>query len=336
VRIKADTVRMTPSFLDTRAVRADAMQFTDKTLLALSDPAAAATLFSDQALQGVIAASYGIPAASLTGSPVGRFDRLDFAPFAGQAATEIEAEHHAIHRGDPAGPLASGLNARVDVLWTGSISVSASFPRAAIGVDRVAAPDLSDIDAAIQPPLPADPSALEAARRAVVIARLKAVAQDPATVTDASLDAWLDRAGLASISDFIASAAAATIPLRQFVLSFTPLPGSAAPVPMRFPVAAAGLIRDVAAADFRLADLLHASRAARARLDIEGLAPKPGGEGIPQGRAVVMWLVDAAWFDDADWPGGTSGNAVARRAARITKATDWLAAQEIALVPVTG
>lgn len=312
------------------------MEFSSKTLLTFSDPATAAASFSDEALKAMISASYGIPAAVLTGTATARFDRIDFAPFAGQATSEITAEHHAIYRGDPPGPLASGLNARIDVLWTGAITVSAAFPQAEIGVDRVAAPDLSGIDAAIPVPAPTDPSALEAARRAVVIERLKASAQNPASVTDTTLDAWLAQAGLASVSDFLARAAVATVPMRQFVLLFTPPSGTVAPAPVSFPVAAAVLIRDVAAPDFQLADLMQASRAAQARLELEGVAPKPAGEGIPRGRSVVLLLVAATWFDDSDWPGGTSGNAAARRAARITKATGWLATQGIALVPVPG
>ena len=312
------------------------MHFTDKTLLGFADPATAAAPFSEEALKAVIEASYGVPAAGLIGTPVPRFDQLEFAPFGGQAATEVSGEHHAIHRGDPSGPLASGLNARIDVLWTGAITVSAAFPRAAIGVGSATAPDLSGVDDAIPAPLPTDPEALEAARRAVVLARLQAWAEDPAAVMDDTLDAWLARSGLASVSEFLERAAAAAVPMRRFVLSFTPLPGTAAPAPVTFPVAAAALIRDVTAADFRLADLLQASRVAQARLDLEGVAPKDGGENLPTGRAATLWLVDAGWFDDADWPGGTSGSAAARRAARITRATGWLAAQGIALVPVAG
>jgi hypothetical protein len=311
------------------------MHFVDKTLLAFSDPATVAVLFSDEALKAVISASYGLPAAGLIGAPEPRFDRLDFAPFAGQAATEIAAEHHAIRRSDDPGPSASGLNPRIDVLWTGTITVSAAFPRAEIGVERVAVPDLSGIDADIPAPAPTDPSALEVARRAVLIARLKAGAQNADAVTETMVDSWLAQAGFTSVGEFLSRASAASVPIRQFVLSFTPLPGTAAPAPASFPVSAAALIRDVTAPEFRLADLLQASRAAQARLQLEGVAPKPGGEALPPGRAAVIWVVAAEWFDDSDWPGGTSGNAAARRAARITRATGWLATQGIALIPVT-
>lgn len=312
------------------------MNFVDKTLLAFSDPAAAGALITQQSAKAVVGAAYGVPVASLSGAATTGFDRLDFAPFADTASTEITRRDYAIMRGSGPWPQSSGQQSRIDVLWNGSVTVSAAFERAEIGVASSGMPDLADIDGDIATPLPVDPTALDTARRAVVIARLKARANDPETVSDDTLDTWLAEAGLTSFSAFVEQAAAAMVPMNQFVLSFTPLPGTGIVAPLIFPVAAAVMIRDVAAADFRLADLMQATQQVLTRLEIEGVAPRSGGEALPTGRAATLWLVSDTWFEDGDWPGGDTGNAAARKAARITRATDWLAEQRIALVPVPG
>jgi len=312
------------------------MQFEDRYLLLFSDPAAALGVFSDESAKSVVSASYGVAEANLIGAATPRFDKFEFAPFSGAVSTEITSDHHVTQRAEVSGPIAPGLNPRMDLLWTGAITVSSAFPRAEIGVERAAAPILADIDADIPAPVPADAAGLEAARRVVVLDRLRAAAQNPVTVTDELLDSWLADAGLDSVTEFLDRAAASAVPIRQFVLSFTPLPGTAAPAPVTFPIAAAALIRDTTAPDFRLVDLLQASRTAQARLEIEGVAPKPTNDGIPRGKPAILWVVAEEWFDDSDWPGGIAGNAAARRAARITMATGWLAAQGIALVTVPG
>lgn len=312
------------------------MEFTGKNLLSFSDRATAQSLFSDEALKGVVAASYGVDMAGLTGTATARFDRLQITPFPGAVSTEIVSGHQATHRGNGAGGASSGRDPMIDVLWSGAVTVAAAFPKAEIALDRASVPDLSGIDAAIPAPAPTAPAALEAARRAVLLDRLRAGAEDADAVTEALLDAWLAEAGLASVTEFLDRAAAAAVPMRQFVLSFSPLPGTAAPAPVTFPVAAAALIRDITAADFRLADLFFASRTAQARLDVEGVTPHSGAAGLPRGRPAILWVVLDSWFDDADWPGGDTGPVAARRAARITVATRWLATQGIALVPVPG
>jgi hypothetical protein len=48
----------------------------------------------------------------------------------------------------------------------------------------------------------------------------------------------------------------------------------------------------------------------------------------------VVWVVPAAVFDDADWPGGDSGSAAERRAARFQRAGQWLAGEGIGLTAV--
>lgn len=309
------------------------MNFVDRKLLSFSSPASAQAALGATALTAVVSASYNIPRADLSGAPAARFDGLEFAPFGNAATTEIQSEGYTVTRASGDGG-ASGLNPRADLLWTGAVTMTAAFPRATLDVDRSSPPDLSDIDGAIPGPLPADPAALDLARRTVVLDRLRANAQNPTTVDDAMLDAWLTAAGFGDVSAFLDRAAAAAMPMNQFVLAFVPLPGTTAAASIAFPVSGVFMIRDVLAADFRLADLLAASRSLRAQLDIEGVAPRSGGPELPKGKSALIWVVDETWFDDADWPGGTSGNAAARRADRISRATDWLAPQGIALAPV--
>lgn len=312
------------------------MNFVDGILLTLSNASSAAAVFDEASLKAVVTASYGVPRASLIGTPVPRFDALEFAPFAGCVNTETLHDGYSVSQVNALEQSAPGLNARTDILWRGAVTVTSALERAEVGVARASAPDLNDIDADIPAPVPSNAAALEAARRAVMLERLRTSSQNPQSVSDVTLDAWLAEAGLPNVTRFLEQAAAAAVPMTQFVLSFTPLPGSAAPAMQSFPIAAALMIRDISASEFRLTDLLQATRQVQTRLRIEGIVPKDGDAALPRGRPATLWLVAQDWFDDADWPGGGSGNAAARRSDRIVKATDWLAAQGVALVPVAG
>jgi len=311
------------------------MHFDDATFVAFEDIVTATALFSDDAQKALAAASYGLEMSSLSGAPTTLFDPPQFAPFPGQMWTETQREGHSMST-RPADLDAPGSSTRADILLRGTVTLNAAFPRAEIGVASIASPNLSNIDGDIPNPVPTDAAALDAARRTVVLDRLKAAANDADAVSDASLDAWIASTGSATLTEFLDRAGAASVPLAQFVLSFTPLPGTSVAAPVAFPVMAAVMIRDPGDAGFKLTDFMQASKAVLNRMDNEGAEPKPGGDALPLGRSVVAWLVPQSWFDDADWPGGGAGNAAAQRNDRITRATEWLVKHRIALVPISG
>lgn len=306
------------------------MNFEDTTFLTFEDAALTAALFTSEALKATVSASYSLAPAALSGAPTGRFDLLTPAPFSGAAQIKRASEIYDVQPG--AG--GSGRSLRADALWQGAVTLRATFPRSEIGVQKFAAPRLTDLDADIVGPAPTDPTALEAARRAVLLARLKANAQNPDAVTDEVIDAWIKQSGQDGLNGLLEGAT--TVALAQLVLSFDPLPGTATAAPIVFPVAVTAMIRDVTQPDFRLVDFMQAAQEVLLRMDLEGVAPKSAGDTIPQGRAVVALIVVGDWFDDTDWPGGSAGNAAARKADRITRATNWLATQRIVLVPVGG
>lgn len=317
------------------------MNFVDETLLAFADPVSAANVFTERSLKAIVSASYRVSDANLSGVPVPRFDSLEIAPFSGFASTEIQ---HATYRvsqwsggaGWQATQIAPGLNTRADLLWRGSIELSAAFERAQLGFDSSAVPDLANVDGDIPPPVPTDPDALETARRVVVLERLRAGAHSGQSVTDELLDRWIGQSGFADVGSFLQSAAASTSPMSQFVLSFASVPGTSVVAPQRFPIAAALMIRDSTDAEFRLVDFLQATRQLQSRLEIEGITPKDPGPSLPSARPVTVWVVPEQWFDQDGWPGGDSGDAQERRLDRITKTTRWLSNQGIGLVPVSN
>lgn len=109
-------------------------------------------------------------------------------------------------------------------------------------------------------------------------------------------------------------------------------PAAAGPeTPRTLPLAAVILIRGDG---FAVGELLAASKVARAQAEDLGLE-RPVEPDVHRRRSVVaVWMVPAATFDDADWPGGNTGSAAQRRAARRTAAATWLAREGIALVTV--
>ncbi len=306
------------------------MNFEDKIFLAFENVTATAAIFTNEALKATVAASYNLAPGALSGTPTARFDLVTPAPFSGSAQIKRASEIYDVQPGVGA----SGRLLRADALWVGAITLNAAFPRAEIGVEKFSTPLLTNLDADIAGPVPADPLALEAARREVLLNRLRAGAQNPVVVTDEVVDAWISRTGQDGLSGLLDGAATAS--LAQLVLSFEALPGTATSAPVMFPVAVTAMIRDVTQSDFRLADFMQAAQEVLLRMDLEGIAPKSSGATVPQGRSVVALIVTDDWFDDADWPGGTAGNAAARKADRITRVTNWLATQRIVLVPVAG
>ena len=301
------------------------MNYIDKTFLALTRPATATGLFSQDSLKAIAASSYGIPTTELSGVASARFDKLDVAPFSGAISTDISRDGYSVQYGAASASGTGPLDASVQLMWHGSITTSAAFPRAAIGVARAVPLTMAALDNDIPNPVPTEPAALEAARRTALFARLGANAHDPNGVSATLIDDWLADNGVADLTMLLENPSVMAT-LSQWVLSFTPIPGTVAAAQTEFPVAAAIMVRDVTAPGFRLVDLVQASQDVMARLRLDGVTPKSSGDHLPRGRPVVVWVVPITWFDDGDWPGADVNT-------RIRNANTWLAASGIALAP---
>jgi hypothetical protein len=307
------------------------LSFVDRVLARAGADFPASGLLSDTGLRNVVAASYQL--GDQTPQPSFSHFGADLT-FGGFGFDTSEVRQHGGTAGESALSLAidAGDPARIDMLWRGTVRAGASYPLATIGVESAAPLGLAGIDAEIPGGPPGDPAALETARRAVVLARLKAAANDPDAYDDAFIDRLISAAEADSLAQLIAHDGGAAR-FSQLVLSLTPIPGSSTVRSRDFPVAAAILVRDIAAMADPLATLLHASQVVIERLRHAGFDPRPGTE-LPPGRAIVVWIIGVEWFDQSDWPGGTTGNAAAQRAERIGVASTWLARQGIALSPI--
>jgi hypothetical protein len=304
------------------------VQFEDLVLSRAGQNFAGGRVLVESGLRHLVLASYDLAGQTPQGTLTAAVDQLDFGGFATHIveAQDSDGGNRRVetHIAAPVGDAG-----RVDMLWSGRVTASAAFPQARIGISQLSFTGADDIDADIPGGAPASPVALEAARRAALLARLKAVAENADAVGAEQVDWLLARAEVASVAELLALDGGAAR-FMQLALSFTPIAGSSTVRAIAFPVSVAVLVRDVTQMPNPLTMLLQQSEAVQQRIAAAGMAPRPQPE-LPRGRPVVMWIVDATWFDDADWPGGTAGNAAARRADRIAGASAWLAAKGIAL-----
>lgn len=317
------------------------MDFVDGTLVRLADPTTRAALFDQEAMASLIAAAYDTDAMAITPpfNPV--FDRLEiglavvppgmldghWSGPTGSDRTEFRL------RGSGFGGQAP---IRVDAVWRGGIVVrTLPLDSAIVAVTvRRADLDLVDIDAEIAAALgglPGDPVVMEAERRARVLARVRAGMNDPTAFGDPQLDRWLASLGIATVTALLQTyrgvASESTLQI-----TFSP-PAGGVPSPKTLPFAAAVLIRGPAVAT---AELLSESKLVRARLLEDGLSAPPERGTWQRSSLVVVWMVPAVLFDDADWPGAAAGmNAAQARAARRAAAAQWLAREGIGLVTVS-
>jgi hypothetical protein len=152
---------------------------------------------------------------------------------------------------------------------------------------------------------------------------------DPNVVTAAEVDRLISRAGAATVSEYFDRVRGAAAIGAVKVVIDEPSPPPVSPRPL--PVAAAILVRD---ATVSIRALLAESRAVRDQLENMGLGAPEGG--LSRRRdLLVVWVLPAAVFDDADWPGGqpvAPPNAL--RDARRAAAGQWLADQGIGLAAV--
>lgn len=305
------------------------LSFEDLVLSRAGDNFVAAALLNDAGLRNVLTASYALAGQVPQGPFTHSVSELGFGGFGfAQSETRIAATGD-VHNCYSLETLADDP-ARIDMLWKGIVRAGGSFPMARIDLESFAAQGVAGLDAEIIGPVPTDPAALETARRAALLARLRAGANDSTAFDDSSIAALLAAASATSVTELLALDGG---PARfsQLVLSLTPIAGSTAVRVRDFPVAAAIIVRDFTRSTTSLATMLQASRSILERLRYAGFDPAIGTD-LPAAQAAVVWIVDEGWFDEAGWPGVGAGAAL--RASRIARAGVWLAGQGVALNPV--
>jgi hypothetical protein len=308
------------------------MQFVDATLVRLADPASRAGSFDQESLDSLVAAGYDVDRLGVDGPFVPLFDEFRlgfFAPRIGSLEGTLQGSGG--NDRQEVSLRISGLGdvapVRVDAVWRGSI-VGRAQPATSrithVDVTRASFDGLDEDITAAAGALPTDPALLEQARRARILERLRAVAEDASAVTPAFVDSWLESSGLGSAAGLVAagSTAAAT----GVAVTFSP-PQGPPPGPVPLPVSIALLIRDT---NPSVAQLLAETKAVRDVIEPLALDRRVGPELPRRVRVVVAWVLPASTFDDADWPApaGAGTPKVRRRRA----ASKWLSREGIGLV----
>ena len=310
------------------------MDFEDGILVRLADPSTRDAVFDQDGLAAIAAAGYDHP--ELEGPYTAVFDQVDVAVDVTPPA-RVEGTWQRVGDALPVELRAtvSGLpeiaSAQLTALWRGAVVarvVAATTPVTAAAAVPV---DTAEVDAAVVAALgslPGDPAELEAARRERLRAMLTAATGQSVLADDEQLSRWLELVGADSVGAWLAVGSRERSP--EYV-RVTFGAGADATTPRRLPLTVAVLVRD---APTSLAGLLADSALLRRRLGEGGYAPAPDPALRQRFPVVVAWVLPASTFDDADWPGGDSGSAEARRRARRAAATAWLAGRGIAVATV--
>ena len=309
------------------------MDYEDRVLLQLADASGRAALFDQDALASVAAAGYDHP--DLAGPYNAVFDSVDLsvtvgstvricgdwypAPGTSPARLDLTATLPA----DPAVP-------SMTALWQGSVvarSRPAGDPLTSLSVQW---PELSAVDAAIvrsAGSLPADPAALETARRKELRQELSAAAGTAVLPDDAEFQRWLELVGASSV------AALPGTPTNSGAGGYLRFgfadPTATQSSPRPLPVTVALLARDTG---FSVASLLAQTAILRTKLRDDGGEPSVPADLRRRVEVIVGWVVPAATFGDSSWPGGDVLPADQRPAARQAVAAGWLAQHGIALI----
>ncbi|MDK1376438.1 MULTISPECIES: hypothetical protein [unclassified Sinorhizobium] len=306
------------------------MRFEDRQLVQLASESTRAAFFDSAALERIALASYVIDAGTLDAPWSAAFDELAFTTtLPSRQSARIETRWDASSmRAEGMLDLESqdrGLSG-VSAVWRGAV-----IGRGMVGggrVDDIAGgfPSLAEVDAAIDSgaaPPPASGPARDAARRDEVALRLANAIGRPNTVSGADVATLVADEGAADIASFLDTGHAAR-KLGALSVRFAS-DAPAAPVPVRLELTAAILIFDPGASGFLLADTLRATQRAQDLLSGEA-SSRNGTAGLRRRIEIsAIWIVPAAWFNDADWPGATA-------AARLAEASTWLRAYGIAVV----
>jgi hypothetical protein len=311
------------------------VNYIDYTLVRLADAALRGALFDQVGLEQIARAAYDAE-TMLLGPPFSAvFDDVSVG-LSLAMRTRAEAAWGPTTGGDRREGRVTLLGiggagaVRVDALWLGGVVANAVSPLTRIAQVITHYPDTSAIDAAIiaaQGSLPTAPAALEAARRAQLLARLRAGFQQPTALTDAVFDRWLAQIGASSVGDLMARFTNQLVsPTMQ--VGFTA--AGTTTTPRTLPIAAAIVIRDQ---PVQVAALLADSKLVAEQLEDFGLERARQSDVAPRHPLVVVWMIPETTFDDAGWPGGeTATTDAARRLARRQAAGVWLAREGIGLV----
>jgi hypothetical protein len=304
------------------------VNFVDKTLVALADPASRPATFDQTALEQIVSAGYDAGAMGAQGPYSAVFDEFRLG---------ISTEPEGVLDGtlQPVGTseqttarfrltgIVESNGLRVDALWRGS--VVARFARAGDPITAVVTnwPTLGTIDAEVAQAnggvLPSNPGVLETQRRARFVAHMRVALDQPNLFDDPALDTWLQTVGARSVGDLLENFVGSVDP-GTITVTFAP-PAAVSATPQPLPIAAALLVRD---APLSLAELLRESALVRERLRALG-AERPADAGLRRTQPVlVIWVIPISVFNDADWPG-------ANPAARRANAGAWLAREGIGL-----
>ena len=304
------------------------MNYADRTLVALADPTTRSDVFDQTALEQIAGAGYDVDSMGIGGPFTAVFDDFRLA-VAAEAEGLVDGTLSPVNGGDQTQVrvhltgLPEQTPVRVDALWRGA--VVARFRQRGEPITDVIAnwPSTGTIDAEVAAGnggvLPADPVALENARRDRFAARMQTTLDQPDVFDDAALDRWLRQVGAESVGDLLTHFGG-TVDPGTVTVTFAE-PGDVPEVPKRLPVVAALLVRD---SGFSVADLLAETSLVRERLTRLG-AIVPTGNGLrPLRPLLVIWIVPEAVFEDTDWPGATP-------ALRRAEAGAWLAQEGIGL-----
>jgi hypothetical protein len=311
------------------------MNFEDTALLRLANEGTRRGIFDELVLEQTLDAAFVLSAGSVQGPFDATYDEFRVGMFIPTRAS-VEGGWSALGgtdrieaRADVTWPGRTNWP-RIDAVWRGKIIARVSL--AVSRIDRVssARPGLASLDDDIAP-LPADPVALERARRQALRARLRAGAAQPEAVDDAFIDQLLAHAGVTTVGEFAVRhrAEQATERLR-IGFSEPDAPGEPSTAPRPFPVTVALLIR---AGSHALTDILAESKAAKWLL--APIAERATDSQVrPRTPIVVGVVLPGTVFDDPAWPGAASGatGSAARRARRIA-AAEWLGQEGIVLLP---
>ena len=312
------------------------MDFASRVIARLGDPTTRTGLFDELALRQLVRAAYTEAAAvDAPFSPI--FDQLDLGvtPKASGTVEGVWGAAGGSSRTEAmfrVAGIGQAPGARIDAVWRGGIVARTIAQNDRVADVAVAWPTTAGIDEELVAAggLPADPVALEAARRARYLARIRADMNHGPALSDGALDKWLHRLGASSVGELVARDAA-TRSGAVTTVTFNEAP-AVAPTPLTLPFSAVLLIRDEQTS---LADLMAATREAWQQVRDDGFDQKPDVPWPIHNELVVAWLLPAAVFDDDHWPGDTAGltNAEARELRR-TAAGNWLADQGIGLVAI--
>jgi hypothetical protein len=312
------------------------VDFIDTTMVRLAGPAARSTLFDEVACEQILGAAYTVEELGVEGPFEPLFDEVELG-FVLAERTVVEGGWN-----EPADPARRqeallrvtglpGVGALyAEALWRGAIAARsrlASGRIVRVGLEWASLARIDQDILAARGSLPSDPIELEAARREQVVLRLRSASADPSVVTAGLVDRLLLRQGATTVGELLGRA----MSTRTGVLQIELAPGHEGnPVPRRFPITAALLIRG---AGFSVAQLLRESKLVQQRLEEAGLAaPREPGL-LAKRRTMVVWVVPEAVFDDAGWPGDGATDEERRRARRLA-AGAWLAREGIGLVAV--